>query len=220
MELPEIPLSDEGDSFQMVIAILIALVTLVGAVIAWRASVASVQAGDADFAGLIAVLNAEQTLALNNTTLQRHYRAYTEYAMYNGLRETLANGAGDEAGRWRIERAQAANLAVTNELFFPIRYLQRDGSYDVDRELGEAWAQAGQAQALDPAPAFVEADAARRKSSSLVAIFILLTLSLLFYTFAESLHPARRGLRLIMAAAGTFFLLSTIAAGLMIEFTL
>ncbi|MBI1877165.1 MAG: hypothetical protein HYR94_02845 [Chloroflexi bacterium] len=47
------------DRLEIVNALLIALVTLIGAFVAWRVSVASDNAGDAALAGLIATLNAQ-----------------------------------------------------------------------------------------------------------------------------------------------------------------
>ena len=221
MEIPDIPLDEDGDAFQTTMAILIAIVTLVGAVLAWRAAMAGSAAGDADFAGLNAVLNAEETLGLNNTAFHRHYRAYTRYTRYGELQDLLEEDAELDADGVRAQQhTEASNLATTNQLFFPARYLQRDGSYAVQRELGEAWAQAGQAMDLEPDPHFVEADQMRQKTNWLVAIFVALAFSLLFYALAEGLHPTRRVLRLVAAVGGSAFLILTVAAGIAVEMLL
>jgi hypothetical protein len=221
MEIPDIPLEEEGDTFQTVMAILIAIVTLVGGVMAWRATVAGGNAGDADFAGLHATLNAEETLTLNNSESYRHYRAYTYYTRNDELQDLIEYDLKfSEAADVERQRAEAAGVAATSRLFFPARYLNRDGSYATQRELGEAWAEAGQALDLDPEPHFAEADQLRTKTNWLVAIFMALSLSLLFYTLAEGLHPERRSLRYAMAITGTLFLLITIGATVAVELLL
>ena len=56
---------EQNERLGNIIAVLIALATLIGAVVAWRASVAADGAGDADFAGQRATVNLEQTRALS-----------------------------------------------------------------------------------------------------------------------------------------------------------
>ncbi|MCP4538114.1 MAG: hypothetical protein GY832_13315 [Chloroflexi bacterium] len=221
MEIPDIPLSEEGDNFQTVVAILIAIVTIMGAVLAWRASVAGDGAGDADFAGLNAVLNAEQTLTLNNSEFFKHYRAYTSYAHRDGIQELVGQDPESSTdANLHHQQNEAASLARTNQLFFPPRYLNRDGSYAIQREFGEAWAEAGQSIDLFPESHFAEADQLRIKANWLVAIFIPLSLALFLYTLAEGAHPERQSLRYGMAAGGTAFLLITVIATIIVEMTL
>lgn len=194
---------------------MIALVTLVGAMLAWRAAVAHINAGDADFAGLSAAVNAEETLTLTNNTFHRHYRAYTSFSGNDVFSDNL-----DGVPRVETLRNNAESIAATDRLFFPNRYLNRDGSYAGDRQIGEAWAEASQIQDLDPAPHFEEADQARLKTNWLVGIFIGLAISLLFFTLAEGLHHERGQLRLILATTGSLFLALTVIAGIIIEVTL
>lgn len=81
--------SEPNDRLEIINALLIALVTLIGAFVAWRASVASDNAGDASLDGLFATRNAQETLALNNTQLYENYRAYLAYTRYNELGTNL-----------------------------------------------------------------------------------------------------------------------------------
>ena len=211
MEFPDVPLDGGHDRFQTAMAVLIAVVTLVGAVLAWRAAIAADDAGDADFAGLKAVLHAEETRMVNDVNALRHYRAYTAYTQHEELRLRLAQ-LGDVNGE-----VAATNLATTSQVFFPTRYLNLNGSYDLQREVAELWAQAQQVTDLDPVQHFDEADAGRVKTIQLVAAFILLSLSLLFYTSAEGIHPERPLIRYGLGALGTVFLLATLIAAFIIE---
>src|SRR3990172_11114606 len=83
---------------ETIAGILIAVVTVVGAVVAWRASVASDGAGDADFAGLRASVNAEEARAINFVNAYEHYGAYTSYLRYTKLGDAIADDLEDSAG--------------------------------------------------------------------------------------------------------------------------
>src|SRR5215204_4550049 len=115
--------SDTGSRMETLVAVLIALVTVVGAVVAWRASVADDGAGDADFAGLRASLNAEETRALNAVNAYEHYGAYTTYWRYNALGDALASeveaAAPEAVDALDRQRAEAYDLADANQDLFP-----------------------------------------------------------------------------------------------------
>jgi hypothetical protein len=219
LERIEIGHAEESDTFQTVIAILIAIVSLAGAVAAWQSTL--VEDDDADRAGLQASLNAETTHLLNNAGLYKHYRAYTTYTLNNELEQQIESDLDYTplADQPYLERqqAQSVSLAGTGQLFFPTRYLNRDGSYNTQRELGENWAQAEQRLELDPQPHFDEADAERRKGIITISIITILTFSLLFYTLAEGMYPARHRLRLSTAILGTFFLTIGIIAAIAVQ---
>jgi hypothetical protein len=216
--------SQTGNRFQTAVAIMIALVTLVGAIVAWRAALAAGDAGDADFAGLNATLNAEQTRTLNITTLYEHYRVYTAYFQHNELGnlivDELDSATSADLGLLDQQKTDAWNIATANQTFFPTRFLKQDGSYDTQRELGEAWAEAGQQKDLNPAPHFAQADRLRAKSSWLVGILIVLAAALLLFTLAEGLSPSAKLLRYGIALGGTVLVLVGSGAAVAVEMLL
>jgi hypothetical protein len=193
------------------VALLIAVVTVIGAIVAWRASVADDGAGDADFAGLKASLNAEETRALNAVNAYEHYGAYTTYWRYNALGNALADeieAAPDEAvDVLDRQRAEAYDLADANQDLFPNRFLNRDGTYSVARETGEAWADAAREKDLNPDPQYAEADKLRTKANQLLGTITLLGLALVVYTLVETVEGRSRlifvGLGTLLALAGT-----------------
>lgn len=207
---------------ESIAAILIAVVTVIGAVVAWRASVAADSAGDADTAGLRASIDAEKTRALNFVDAYEHYGAYTAYARYNNLGNALADEAAhaaDEQQAAALDRqsAEAFDLATANQSLFPNRYLNRDGSYNVKRELGESWADAAQQEDLNPEAHFVEADRLRKKTNQLVLAVTILALSLVSLTIAES---APDKFKLPLTALGALIMIAGVVAALYFEFKL
>ncbi len=100
-------------------AILIAVVTLVGAWMGWRTAEISGIAGDATLGGINAIINAESTLTLNSIGLYTHYRAYTEYTRYQTLSQKLGQEANaeEQAGKL-MNRTEADDLAAVQLPFF------------------------------------------------------------------------------------------------------
>lgn len=209
---------EPNDNFSTWIAILIAVVTLVGAWIGWRVAVVSGSAGDAQTAGLNAALNVESTLTNQSISLYKEYRVYTEFLRYQTLIELQASTAPTEATpSATTPQAEESELAAVQMPFFLARYLTHDGNFDKQRQLGEAWTEAAQQIDLEPAPHFMELKQLQFKTEFLVSLFIVLAFSLFFYTFAEGLSPQRRILRYLFTTLGTLTLLFSVAATFWIE---
>ncbi|HJW82710.1 MAG TPA: hypothetical protein VJ754_00250 [Anaerolineae bacterium] len=214
--------SKQQERFKIVVAILLASVTVIGAIVALRAAIAADLANNADARGLAATLNAEETRALNHVNTYEHYRAYTTYLRHNELgnriAEDLPTAAEDEAQALERQKTDAWDLAVEIQGgFFLPRYLDPDGSYDTQREIDEAWADAAQQKDLNPEPHFADADRLRGKSTTMVILLVPLTVALLGFTLAESMKHA---FKYVLAAGGSLILAGSLAALLLIEFSL
>jgi len=218
---PEV-VDNEGDVFQVVMAILIALVTIVGAVIAWRTAALGERAGSADFASTQAVINTEETQIVATERLYQRYRAYTDYALNSELQflleDELTTADENYAALLELQLLQANDRLINSLIFFDTRYLDLDGYYDIERDLGEAIADARREKDLNPAPHIASADRSRTQISNMVSIFIVLSVSLLFYTIAEAIHPARRALRYSAAVIATVCLAYSVVAAYFVEF--
>src|SRR3972149_2430478 len=207
---------------ETIAALLIALVTVIGAVVAWRASVASDGAGDADFAGLRASGNAEEARALNFVNAYEHYGAYTTYLRYTKLGDAIADDlensavlTEEEAYLLDRQRAESYDLADANQDLFPNRFLSRDGSYSVAREMGEAWADASKEKDLSPDAHYAEADGLRAETHRVLGTLSLLAVSLVFFTLVEA---AAGRLSSVMIGLGVLFAVAGTALALIVEF--
>ncbi|MCB0036054.1 MAG: hypothetical protein KDE51_18615 [Anaerolineales bacterium] len=212
---------EEGDRFQIIVAIMIAIVSLVGAAVAWQSTL--IEDDDADREGLNAALNLETTNIINEASLYSNYRVYTTYTINEELQEQIAADFEDASPAVQPnlarEQTEAFDRAATSRLFFPSRYLNRDGSYDIERQLGEELAQAGQLLDLDAQAHFDEADGQRDKSALIIGNIIVLTISLLFYTVAEGLHTEQHTLRRWTMILGTALLVISVIGSFIIERT-
>jgi hypothetical protein len=205
------------DRWETLVAVLIALVTVIGALVAWRASVAADSAGDADFGGLRAALNAEESRALNAVNGYEAYGAFTTYKRHNDLGNLLEEdlASADDPDALESELANARDLAIANQSLFPNKFLNRDGTYALQRQLGELWADAKREKDVNPAPQFAEADKLRAKTNWMLLALTVLALALVFYTLVEVIgnrfKPLMFGLGSLVALAGSL-------AALWIEF--
>ena len=199
----------EHKRFKSTIAVLTAVVTVLGAMTACLATFAVSNAGDADFDGLDASIRAQRADIINNVQAYEHYRAFTDYLRYDELgsllydpnadRETsVANGAFQREV-WGV----AQGIGTT---FFSPRYINPDGQYDLERELQEAWAQDTVDQDMNPQPYFEESDRLRTRSSFLTANMIVFAVSFWFFTLAQATETRVKflwaGLGVLMGLGG------------------
>lgn len=194
--------------FAVVIAALIGLVLATGIWLAWSIGATFAQMGSEQSAGVNALLNVESTLTNNSVSLYKEYRVFTEFVRHQTLAD-LQTESGEES--------TSSSLAAVQLPFFLTRYLTREGDYDRERQLGEAWAEAEQRLSLDPAPHFSAVDAWQRRTELMIALFAPLVLALLTLTLAEALSQRRRILGYAAAFVGALLLILTVFAKLWTE---
>ena len=177
------------ESFKSLIAVLTAIVTVLGATAACLASVAVSTAGDNDFAGLDASIRSQKAEIINYVIAYEHYRAFTSYVRYNELGNLMFDPEADpdtDARNGAIQREVWGVASGISSIFFNPRYINSDGQYDLERELQEEYARDAQSEDLNAAPYFEESDRQRNISSSLTADMIVFAFSFWFFTFAQA----------------------------------
>jgi hypothetical protein len=178
----------ESNRFKSFVAILVAIVTVLGALTAGLAAKASSDAGDEDFAGMGAAISAQKADLINEVYAYEHYRAYTTYARNLELGFLLHDPSADETTQQALYNQQLEVWGVANGIistFFQARYMDPDGTYDLNRELQEARAEDEQNNDLNYTPYFNKADSLRARSSFLVGNMIVFAISFWFLTLAQ-----------------------------------
>jgi len=197
-------------------ALLIALVVVIGALAAWRASVAADAAGDADYFGLRALVNSEETQALNHLTAYRSYADYLDYWSSKRQGELLEEEmkqkpALAEDDQFVAQVKSAYDLADASYVNLEQRFLNRDGSYNVQRQLGQLWADAMKEKDLKYDVQFAEAERMRNKTIYLLMCVMILSIAPVFYSLVETVGERTRRTMLIIGSlfmvTGTLFLL-------------
>jgi hypothetical protein len=216
------PTEEKQDYFEIANALLIAIVTLIGAFVAWQASVADDSAGDASLDGLMAERNLQETVAIHWLEQLDNYRAYTTYTRYERLGYEINNDlANPDLSEEELETlvGQQRTLWTTGDVAlqsFPIEYLKwqdadyTSHTYDMQRALGEAMGDASRNLDLIAQPHFEEADRMLLKSNRLLQIATALAASLVFFALASELNG--RIVKYTMAAIGLLITLGSIVA--------
>ncbi|MBN8657332.1 MAG: DUF2834 domain-containing protein [Anaerolineae bacterium] len=193
------------DNFKSWIAVLTAIVTVLGASAACLASVAVSTAGDQDFAGLDASIRAQKAEIINYVIAYQNYRAYTDYLRYDEMGYLMYDPEADAETDARNYAIQQEVWGVSSGLlssFVKARYIDPDGSYDIERELQEAFADDAQTSDLNSQPYFEKSDAERSRSAFLTADMIVFAVSFWFLTLAQA---TEKNIKYVWAALGVLF---------------
>jgi hypothetical protein len=193
------------DNFKSWIAVLTAVVTVLGASAACLASVAVSTAGDQDFAGLDASIRAQKAEIINYVIAYQNYRAYTDYLRYDEMGYLMYDPQADAETDARNYAIQQEVWGVSSGLlssFVKARYIDPDGSYDIERELQEAFADDAQTSDLNSQPYFEKSDAERSRSAFLTADMIVFAVSFWFLTLAQA---TEKNFKYVWAALGVLF---------------
>lgn len=178
----------ENERFKSNTAVLVAFVTVLGAIVACMATSAASSAANADFDGLNSAIRSQKAEIINEINAYQHYRAFTDYSRYLELGNLLYDPNADEKtsiANGVIQREVWGIASGISSIFFQPRYITPDGNYDLQRELDEALAEDAQNEDLNPAPYFTESDRMHRRSSFLTADMIVLAVSFWFLQLAQ-----------------------------------
>ncbi|NIO68082.1 MAG: hypothetical protein GTN71_03235 [Anaerolineae bacterium] len=201
----------DGDRLEVPIAIAIALITIIGVLVAWRASMVEGNASESSHRGLIETIKREAAAATDlrylyqeaDYTLQ-HIVAQAHIGALQTQAEAMrAQGGEDDATAMEMQAVWESETAKALEGFSPMTtdqtYQKADGSLDLDRRLREIRSENQDLASLDPSTAFREADRAYLESQLLVGSIIGLTASVFFLSMAEVI---RHRLRYLFIAMG------------------
>ncbi len=210
---------NENNRLSTLVALLIAVVSVSGAVVTWRASVAADAAGDADVAGIRATINLTESNALATVKGYSDYASFVDYYKYRETSKQLekeltalpTDASEEESAALYNELADTYDLTTAAGMAFPNDYLNRDGTYALKRQTEEYMANAARERDINPSPSFDEADAMRSHTDRLLIALSVLVVALVFYTLIEATDSKR--LKYLLLFAGTaIFLVGTVGA--------
>lgn len=204
------------DRYKNATAILLAVITVVGALVTWRASVSDDGAGDEDYAGIAATLNAEQARTLEYSEGMEDYGSFVYYERFKRAAdafEAAAEKGGASKKSLEEEATAAGDLAEANIDQFPNEFMTRKGTFSLKRDLGSKWQKALKDQDMDGESHFAEADRLRQKTWKLSAAVVVLSLALVLLTLVEivavGLQPLVLGVATLVGVAGTLWAVLT-----------
>jgi hypothetical protein len=198
----------------VVIASLIAATSLLGAVAAWRASVASSDSTSLDQKGFAdSVADATQKARIradlfSNVADYIRYRSFSLQA--DALEREARESSAEDAPRLRLHADVERGVAVLTLDKVSKDALRPDRTLDLARKFELDYREIRRTRDLDPRPEFAESDRLSTKSERLVGLTALLIAAAFFFTLAQ---VTKRRLYLLYLAAGIAVLL--VAASLL-----
>ena len=216
---------EASDRFKTWVAVLIAIVSIAGAALAYRITIASGNAADADVSGIVSSVNIHQARVASEADLYRDLQAYLQVRIHDLLGGSLIDErdlhpASDPVQSRLWDEGWTETFvaeAYLDQIDLRPEYLHPDGSYDEQAYLDIQAAESALASDLNREGHFSEADRLRSKVQLLVGVALILSLTLFFYTLAEIVDHRVKWLFLIL---GTGFFAIALMAGLAIELVL
>lgn len=180
-------------------ALTIAVISVLGAVVAWRASAAGSRSGDAERDGLVAAASEAGRHTAADATARRDELAYRRWARHRAAAqakldqlEALPPGSA-VAETVRHDAEVELKLTQAFRQYLEADYQQAHGTYDLAKRTQDELA-AAQQKAADPTDLFDEADDQESQQHRLIGIELLLILSLALVTMAQVAEGERRTL--------------------------
>ena len=198
---------DNSERFETIIALTIAIVSLIAAYIGGWSALTEGAAGGAQFNGVIAAVNLEKAKVTSNTWMFQDLRAYAEYQRLSTLAEvTTADAvAAQEVGDYAVAQSMrqqalayrtAANAAGT---FFANEYVLEDGSFDEQQYLEHQMRFEVRNRDVDPDDDYEEAVMLYEEAFSLVIVVRGLAIAITLMIMA---HITKSKLRYAWFAGG------------------
>ena len=194
-----------SDLFKTLVSVFIAVITVVGAIIAWRTTVALGTAGGGRTAGLLALAEKEDATSRANNMVLSYLDSYAAYVRDHSLAEAYQSLADANPDRADLSNSASAFRSAANYALdqIPAIYVDRNHNLDRERLLEEYVAEYSKDKDVEPQPHFSAADTSRRKAEWLFISLILLGVALVLLTLADAIENPLRYL-CFLAAVGIF----------------
>ena len=202
---------------ETILAIMIAVVTVLSALVSRQAAFFGHTRVEEDLDGLLASVNMQETHIMAQITAYDDLASYTRWWQYTQLAESVvqdieASDDSQEDALLGAELHHYAQLALDSKVLFPNRYLTDGAGYNLDLQLGEMWADAAEERDLDPAPHFEESDNLIRRTMYMLAAGAILSIGLIFYALVESLEMASSRSRCLLILGSLLSVIGVIVA--------
>ncbi len=199
-------IEEPRDLFKTFASLFIALITVTGAIVAWRISTATGKASGADSEGLAAALASANASTNISTYLNSQLGFFTDYRAHFEMAKLLEQDAASAAdperkAAYNDQAVRERNLAATSMTQIDPEYVRTDRSsgkqiFDTERYRATQLAEAKARQNLEYDSLFRTADGKRNKARGLVGVTILFSAALFLLTASTN---TRRRIKYLLA---------------------
>lgn len=198
----------EPERLDVLIAVLIALVSLTASLAAWRTNVVGSSASDANRQGLIDALKKG---AVQNESWRRVYEEAgfaRDYVIASAAAEAM-EASGDESLQSAASTQRQYLLPGMQLLSDPLgvqeKYLNPDGTFDLEKRFADLEAEDPELAALDPQASFQLAEQYSSEQRWLTVGTVLLVIGLFWFGMAELTKERTRLINLVIGVGVYLF---------------
>ena len=213
--------ANPSNRFGAFLAICIALATVMGAILAARATMYNDAANDADQAGLSNAIDLALTQSAIEAQRAQNLSAFLQFAQHRRLAELISDQMqqlDSRSEQWaQLNRESSAewNQASNSRLFFDANFYDKSSNtFDQQAFADGQLAEEASLKDLNPDPEFSQADNNRATTAQLIGLIAVLAVALLCFAIANILENR---LRYGVAGLGVLIMAGSIAAAMAIE---
>lgn len=196
----------------ILIAITISALTLFSGLLGWQMGNINDNASDAFSSAQRAELNSQKVISTNTLNAYENHRAFLAYKNYFDqynlvslqLTETIRADPPDEAlvAQLRSQRDELQLLYLSSLQLFPNTFINRDGTYNLDEQIGQMIASDARKIDINPAPHMEEGSRYTTQVRNIQFALIILAVSLFFFAIVSTVQTLTRSVTLAMTALG------------------
>jgi len=200
-------MDEPGSSrYSTFLAIMIAVVSVIGAFIAWRGSVAFSNAGSADTRGVLALVDDQMVQAQAGSVVLGDKIGFAAFKANERVSTLLEQVPGYE----EVAAAFRAAARSARDDYIRQSYIDRREAFDESRALAQTREQLSFKKDLHPQPHFDEADQARTKGGWMLFALVWFGAAIVCMTLADAIQNAMRHIFFVLGL-GMFVLGSVLA---------
>jgi hypothetical protein len=178
----------EHTKLALIIALSIAVVSVLGAVVGWRAEVHASKASRYEQDAVATSISATQVEAEASAAAAKAESKYVHYTKLEDQANELMPGACDTTSRSTLVQFDAGALCETRVQFsgYAISaYIKADGNFDTEKYANDYVVGAREGKSLDPEVFHVQAETERHHEDNMLYLSLVLVLALALLTLAR-----------------------------------
>ena len=218
-------MNDQSNSrLGTIIAFTVSILTLFSGLLGWQLGNISGKASDEYSAAQRAELDRQKVISTNTLATYENHRAFLAYKNYfdqyklisQQLEEVKKSSSTDEklVAQLTSQRDEMQLLYLSSLKLFPNQFIDRDGSYNLQEQLGQMIANDSRKYDIDPDSHKERAQRYDAQAQNVQMALIILAISLFIFALLSTIQDLKPRPMFVMVALGYLMALSGIVTGI------
>ncbi len=214
-----------SDHLNTVIAFTISILTLFSGLLGWHMGNISGDASGAYALAQRAELNAQKVISTNTMNAYENHRAFLEYKNYFDQYKLVSSQLDQAKKADSIDQALVTELtSQRDELqllylaslkLFPNRFINRDGTYDLQGQIGQMIASDKRKFDMNPDPHMKEGRQFEAQARNMQIALIISAVSLFCFAIVSTVQNLKQPLMFTMIALGYITAVAGVTMGIL-----